>query len=306
MASDNVARSYSKDATPHRDLWTVDPPMQGDDVKALQRGIRDRLRARGVSKDDVPVALHGKFTYLTGLAAIEAAYRLGAASSTYLEHDAEWHRCCSIGMQRLVITGRRNPVQMARSIQRKGMTRKDNRYYEGFLKSHVGPDAAVRPLFRALDYAQSHIGTTEHPSGSNRGPYITDWQHAAGYRDAVPWCGCFVNACLMAAGLPSGTPWGIGYVPYIASHAKAGIDGWKWIPADQGQPGDLACFLSGGEWVHVEIVTDHTQSAYQTIGGNTSSSAEGSQSNGGGVFRKTRSTTGSFRIGGFARPPYTN
>ena len=64
-------------------------------------------------------------------------------------------------------------------------------------------------------------------------------------------------------------------------------------------PGDLALFDSpGGDPVeHVEIVREKlSDTVYSTIGGNT----------GGGMVARNdhRSTLGTFRIVGFARPPW--
>jgi hypothetical protein len=91
-------------------------------------------------------------------------------------------------------------------------------------------------------------------------------------------------------------------VPAIVSHAKAGTGGWKWIAADAGRRGDLACFLSGGEYVHVETVTERVNaSTYKNIGGNTGGT---NPADGGMLAATTRYTTGSFKIAGFARPPW--
>ena len=70
----------------------------------------------------------------------------------------------------------------------------------------------------------------------------------------MPWCGCFVNACIMAGGLPSGAGW-IGYTPSILERAKSGTAGWTF--QKEGVPGDLALYdngAGGDPVVHVEIV----------------------------------------------------
>jgi hypothetical protein len=108
----------------------------------------------------------------------------------------------------------------------------------------------------------------------------------------------------MAGGLPSGAGW-IGYTPSILNRAKQGTAGWSFHM--DGQPGDLVLYdTPGGDpAVHVEIVRKRLSSTtYSTIGGNTSS-GDGSQSDGGMVARHDdRSTMGTFRIIGFARPPW--
>lgn len=149
-----------------------------------------------------------------------------------------------------------------------------------------------------------HAGVKESPPGSDSGPKIDEWCELTGYNDPVPWCGCFVNACIVAGGVANGKAFGIGYTPSILQHAKSGKGGWSLHQS--GRRGDLALIDSaGGDPVeHVEIVVKRNSATqYATIGGNTSGPG-GSQSQGTMVAKKTRSTTGGFRIIGFARPPY--
>ncbi len=297
-AQDGVDREASQDPSVHRVLVVVDPPMQGRDVANLQRAISARLKARGI---DVPVASHGKFTEATALAAIEAQYFLGLRQDTYLRTDAKGHRILTEGAQRIIREpDTRTPDQLQRAKDRRGQLERGPRYYEELAKS-FGPGGGVKD---ALAFAAAQVGIKERPAGSNSGPKIDDWIHAGGYNGPVPWCGCFVNACIMAAGLPSGAGW-IGYTPYIVSRAKAGTDGWSWHKV--GQPGDLALFDTpgGAAAVHVEIVRERlSDTRYSTYGGNTSA-GDGSQSDGGMVARRDdRATTGAFPIVGFARPPY--
>lgn len=299
-----MPRKRSGDSSVHRDLVTVDPPQRGRDVANVNRASRARLRIRGLT-DDVPAPTHDKFTEAAALAAIEAQYALGVASATYLTVDQHGRRVLTRGAQRVIRNpATRNPAQRVRARRRRARVSRGPRY--GAL-----PAAPASPTGaeRAVAFAISHIGTCEHPAGSNSGPSITGWQRAAGYTAPVPWCACFANACLMAAGLPSGADWGIGYTPTIVAHAKAGIDGWQWIGPSGGRRGDLALFDNGpgGDVaVHVEVVEERrSPSSYGCIGGNTTPAGmSGSQANGGMVGRTDRTTAGAFRIIGFARPPY--
>ena len=299
-AQDGIERQASQDPTVHRPLVVVDPPMQGRDVANLQRAIRARLKARGLA-DDVPVPTHGKFTEATALAALEAQYFLGLRSDTYLRTDAKGHRIVTEGAQRVIREPEgRTPDQLQRAKDRKAQIERGPRYYEQLAKS-FGGGGGVKD---ALAFAAAQVGVKEQPPRSNSGPKIDDWVRATGYAGPVPWCGCFVNACIMAAGLPSGAGW-IGYTPAIIQHAKSGRDGWSWHRV--GQPGDLALFdTPGGDpAVHVEIVRERlSDTRYATFGGNTSA-ADGSQNDGGMVARRDdRATVGAFPIVGFARPPY--
>jgi hypothetical protein len=300
LAQDGIERQASQDPSVHRPLVVVDPPMQGRDVVELQRAIRARLKARGLG-DDIPIATHGKFTEATALAAIEAQYFLGLRQDTYLRVDAKGHRIITEGAQHVLREPEsRTPEQLKRAKDRKAQIERGPRYYAE-LAARFGAGGGVKD---ALAFAATHVGVKERPPGSNSGPKIDAWIRATGYTTPVPWCGCFVNACIMAAGLPSGAGW-IGYTPAIVAHAKRGIDGWSWHAV--GQPGDLALFdTPGGDpAVHVEIVRERlSNTRYSTYGGNTSA-GDGSQNDGGMVARRDdRATVGAFPIIGFARPPY--
>lgn len=117
----------------------------------------------------------------------------------------------------------------------------------------------------------------------------------------VPYCAMFASYCLNwagveAAGLPGS------YVPWILS---ANSDAGRLVANEDAQPGDLVMFDWQGDGVtdHIGIVEEnHADEGWmQTIEGNTSSGSGGSQSNGGGVYRRARNY-GS--IIGVARPYY--
>ena len=298
-----MERTPSIDPAVHRDLIVQDRPQSGRDVANLQRAVRARLAARGLS-DDVPVPTHGKFTHATWVACVEAGYFLGLLSTTYLAtHDGQG--MATEGAQAIIRDpDKRSNEQLARAKERAGQLDRGPRYYDDL--AHAAGVPSGKGVKSALAFAESRIGTTENPAGSNWGHPVQDWIKAAGYSSPVPWCGCACNAFLMAGGLPSGAGW-IGYTPAIIAHAKAGTGGWSWHGTADGQPGDLALFdTPGGDpAVHVEMVEKRNgPTSYTDIGGNTSSGDGGSQSNGGGVFRRQRSTEGTFRIVGFARPPW--
>lgn len=117
----------------------------------------------------------------------------------------------------------------------------------------------------------------------------------------VPYCAMFVSYCLNwagveAAGLPGS------YVPWILS---ANSDAGRLVANEDAQPGDLVMFDWQGDGVadHIGIVEEnHADEGWmQTIEGNTSSGSGGSQSNGGGVYRRARNYSS---IIGVARPYY--
>lgn len=108
-----------------------------------------------------------------------------------------------------------------------------------------------------------------------------------------PWCAMFVSWVYDQAGL----------VKHIAASTKKGFAscdaGMKWfaknnklIPVGQAQPGDIAFFQfdADAQPDHVGIVIKNntTLKRLVCIEGNTASDAKGSQSNGDGVYRKSR------------------
>lgn len=117
----------------------------------------------------------------------------------------------------------------------------------------------------------------------------------------IPYCAMFVSYCLNwagfeAAGLPGA------YVPWILS---ANSDAGRLVANEDAQHGDLVMFDWQGDGVadHIGIVEEnHADEGWmQTIEGNTSPGSGGSQSNGGGVYRRARNYSS---IIGVARPYY--
>ncbi|MEJ7787497.1 MAG: hypothetical protein WKF96_22055 [Solirubrobacteraceae bacterium] len=159
--------------------------------------------------------------------------------------------------------------------------------------------ATPRPSSRglAVAWAAARVGTTERPAGSNRGPSIDVWQRAFGFL-GVAWCGLFAGCALRAAGV-KGITSRIASVALIEDDARAGRAPFSaWTSSGSGVlRGDLV--VIGGSGTHVELVVErHGDGACTTLGGNTSSGPGGSQSNGGGVFRRVRSPR---EITGYAR-----
>ncbi|HEY6759093.1 MAG TPA: hypothetical protein VI318_06360 [Baekduia sp.] len=302
-AHDGVAHVPSQDPSIHRELVLVDPPLEGRDVANLQRALQARLKARGLD-DSIPIAVHGRFTAGTVLACIDMEYALGLRSDTYMKRDRRRHRVVTEGAQAVIRDpDARDADQLHRAKERADAAGHHAAFFHAMaerigMELGRGPDAAVA-------FAEQQIGTRERPPGSNSGPKIDDWCRLAGFDGPVPWCGCFVNACIMAGGCPSGAGF-IGSTVMILNRAKRGIGGWSFVR--EGRRGDLALYddePGGDPVVHVEIVRHRVSpTTYSTVGGNTTS-GNGSQSDGGMVAQHDdRSTMGGFHIVGFARPPY--
>jgi hypothetical protein len=127
--------------------------------------------------------------------------------------------------------------------------------------------AASSPGARIVQIAESQLGQTEQPPGSNESPAIAEYRNAtAGAVPGAPWCAYFASWVARQAGEPIGEG-GQG------AGAVAGV--WSWaqstgraIPNGPGvvpQPGDLIVF--GDE--HVGIVRDVLPGGQiQTIEGN--------------------------------------
>jgi hypothetical protein len=114
--------------------------------------------------------------------------------------------------------------------------------------------------------AESQVGVTEQPPGSNDGPQIATYRSAvAGAQPGEPWCAYFVSWAAAQAGEPLGpNGQGLGSVSQIASWASST---GKLLPASATPaPGDLILF--GGE--HVGIVESvNSDGSLTTIEGNS-------------------------------------
>jgi hypothetical protein len=156
--------------------------------------------------------------------------------------------------------------------------------YEQF---HPKPPPKATTRERALDGAIGWLGYTEDPPGTN----TTIFGEYYGINQQ-PWCAMFVTYCyeVEAGGSPSfarGSRYA--YVPYIVSDAAKTVNGLTLT--QKPIPGDLACYDwdRDGTFDHVGLVEAGTPSSFTAIEGNTSVS--GSQSNGGEVLRRQRSTS---------------
>lgn len=179
----------------------------------------------------------------------------------------------------------------------------DVEYAERVLQRHKPVSAAKR----AITWANAQVGTVEQPAGSNSGPKIDAWQKLVetkpGEMHGQPWCGAFMFATLKAAGVKD-LSWRMRYVPYIVEDAKLGRNGMKQlVPWADRKPGDLVIYqFDTGAVDHVGIyLGDNADGTIRTVEGNTSSGTAGSQSNGGGVFRRARARA---VIAYLARPKY--
>ena len=127
--------------------------------------------------------------------------------------------------------------------------------------------------------------------GSEAGRYWTGKGQGAwlsGPSTSIWWCMLFVSMVFDEAGQIDAIG-GFSYNTDVTiSHARA--RGLPFVTAAQAQPGDVVIFnWNGGPTDHVGIVERNLGGGWlQTIEGNTSSGAAGSQSAGNGVWRRRR------------------
>jgi hypothetical protein len=142
----------------------------------------------------------------------------------------------------------------------------------------------------ALTFGRRYIGRAEHPS--NRGTWgLNAWQlelaSGGAWLNAAPWCGIYVWACLTKGAGVKGLNSRCAAVNFIYLDAAAGRNGWRSRHGrTEGKPGDAVILF--GTSTHVGLIEKRVPGGYQTIEGNTSPGNGGSQSNGGGCYRRVR------------------
>jgi hypothetical protein len=147
---------------------------------------------------------------------------------------------------------------------------------------------------RLLDEARSEIGYTEQPAGSNRQKFAKEANHTNGQA----WCATFVVAMTRRAGVS--IPSESAYTPTMANAFRA-----EERLFDEPQIGDITFFDfpdSVHRIQHVGLLEGFTDTTVTCVEGNTSAGTAGSQSNGGGVYRRTRPRS---HVVGFGRPIFT-
>ena len=163
------------------------------------------------------------------------------------------------------------------------------------------PDTSSKPWRDKIGkWQDSHLGITESPPDSNCDSR-SDGIRAAQDRCAggtwlryQPWCGVWCHSGLYAAGLvkADGSSSWMASVASIEDYAKAGktpFRGWT-TDGSQAKKGDLVVLFGRGQ--HVGTVRSIDANYAYTWEGNTSSGSSGSQSNGGGSYKRSRSRHG--------------
>ncbi|MBC15321.1 MAG: hypothetical protein CMM85_20430 [Rhodothermaceae bacterium] len=177
-----------------------------------------------------------------------------------------------------------------------------------------------------LDTLLAYEGVVEVPRNSNRGRYVDRFIRQGGRLDPPqPWCAALTSYAVRESGAELLDASGRSV---LSALARTATRAHTFIPyarvavgAEVVLPGDLVVWgyprsTSGhiGAAVRDDHLTDPTGrpyerpdgSCFETIEGNTSAGANGSQRDGGGVYRRVRcgATLGGMRLLGFARPTY--
>ncbi|MBE6973021.1 MAG: CHAP domain-containing protein [Ruminococcaceae bacterium] len=149
---------------------------------------------------------------------------------------------------------------------------------------------------RLLELARGELGVTEHPRGSNRVKYNTDYYGREVSGSGYPWCCVFVWWLFQRAQAAQLFFGGerTAYCPALLAYHKK-----QWVKGEY-QPGDVIFFNFSGRnaAAHVGICEKWDGSMITTIDGNT---GEGNEANGGAVMRRTRNKK---YIMGAYRPAY--
>jgi hypothetical protein len=148
---------------------------------------------------------------------------------------------------------------------------------------------------RSMKWHEDHVGITEQPAGSNcdnrsDGIRASQDKCAGGgtWLRYQPWCGVWCYRGLLAGNV-KGIDSHLASVAQIEDYAKKGQKCYRGWTTDRSKVGKGDLAVIGGYGVHVETVRGFDGSNALTYGGNTSSGSSGSQDNGGGAFKRSRS-----------------
>lgn len=137
---------------------------------------------------------------------------------------------------------------------------------------------------KALRKALTQVGVVEKGK-NNWGPEVSEYLRAAGISFPAAWCMAFVHWCYEKVGMDFQHA-NLASVGFFADWADR--MGWETSSPTRG---DIVAFNFNADlWPdHVGIVVRRLGGLVYTVEGNTSSGMQGSQDDGGGVYRRVRS-----------------
>jgi hypothetical protein len=169
---------------------------------------------------------------------------------------------------------------------------------EAYQRFHKEPedDAPASGSFKdkIKAHMEARVGFTENPSGSNfdsrsNGIHKCQDVTASGHwLDRTAWCGSWCQYALTAGGFKVNS--NLASVASIEGMAKNGQYPFRGWSTNRSSVKMCDLVIVGGYGVHVEMARGKMNSdgSIPTWGGNTSAGTSGSQSNGGGAYRRTR------------------
>lgn len=254
---------------------------KSDRGRAFQAALNRRLRARSLGA--LTVAEDGVIGGKTLEAARKGAWALGLKN-----YDAIRTGTIPGDVQDAILhPASRTADEKARGDRRVSRMRTERKKRAAAL-AHEKKAHGTSSRTRAVNAFLSHVGTVEHPPGSNAGGLITVWEAYWGF-GRVAWCGISFGyhaerfgGCDLQSDVAS--------VSAIEHHARNGTGNyghWQGSPAGA-LPGSAV--VVGGSGVHVGMLVEALPNgSARTVEGNTSFGPGGSQSNGGCVAARVRS-----------------
>ena len=140
---------------------------------------------------------------------------------------------------------------------------------------------------QVLKLAASQLGYTEGTGYGGRSNYTKYWAKLKPEYQGQPWCAAYVNWVLNELGvtdLLTGPTYPF-YTPSMEQWAKK--EG-RWKASKDCRPGDVLIFGSSAGATHTGFLEKQDGNYVITLEGNTSSGTGGSQTDGGGVYRRRR------------------
>ena len=167
----------------------------------------------------------------------------------------------------------------------------------------------IRPRAKALRFLRRRRGITEQPPGSNTDNRLRGirWMQLklGAWLVGLPWCGVTAACAALHGGVTIAKPYRWASVALIEDDARAGRNGFRGWTHDPRQVlrADLAVLYGRGKHVETVVKVYRRLGLLTTYGGNTSSGDDGSQDNGGGLYRRVRRLRD---VHGFALVNYPN
>ena len=277
------------------------PSKDGPDVEALK--IIAWYFGRWATVDGKPQAKPGFDQIYSNAFAHGKGTNVGESGIEGIQRQAEvagsngvfGHRTFDIMIYQRIPEGLPNAGKLPLAINQHAA----NLMKEAYQRFHKEPDddapvsGSVRDKIKA--HQEARVNFTENPWGSNfdnRTNGIHKCQdvtaNGAHWLDKTAWCGSWCQYALTAGGFKVTSR--LASVAAIEDMAKSGTYPFRGWTTNRSKVRMCDLVVVGGYGVHVEMARAkmNADGSIPTWGGNTSPGTIGSQSNGGGAFRRVR------------------